>query len=877
MASSAVPQILTRSNVPLLSEGLDAGDILECYALVRKATVHNSLMSDATMTIHKVALGLRYRPLTVNDPTDEEKIREITLEYGPQRMGVGLNQESMPTVQQENAAGGGDVVDFNSTSSKSFVTWENEGKVYYTTQIASTGYISAYYMASVTGTVLGKILDKAVEYPMENAYIRGRPRRYQPFVVVDGNAGLPPPGFEGEYMPKPSQRKVLLRSSSSVDFMEYMFYTLAELGVSLHPILAPPAYEIQLFATGVEKVKVGPPVWVTQAAATFYEKLYQCIEAKVTGDYTGFTKQPTPSPTTISPTTANPAASLAPSISDQVVDVEPEPTFETNGTESSIEVGYDSNDNDRQRSLRADFPGTPQVMETDPPIDALKDIENLIDDADGTAVNATAVPTVNQTAIHASQASDETGSLALPSESSIASINGSYIISNLTTPDVTAINGTNLNISFPPSISSSPSAFPTNDVPSASPSMIPTAVKVNKQDTKSEVDEAQEAADQAKQAAAEAKDAAKTDVDTKAADAAQAAANAAQKAADATSNAAAQAAMEALLSGDGSTMISFISPCFSDPQFGIAVQGENGTLISQAYLYLDGSSYYKVNLTYPFMQVVPVEHTLPQPRDFASSGSGGDLLDWTLALSLLFMFLFGILMLVQQIFGGYVKLIRPLFNFQIWFFNPLHYEDIKDSMEEERRLTESQQGRGQPHSFGQDVIPVSMGGRRSSHFQHPGLRMLRSVEANDDENERETIPLNGSGEHQLDSSKLSDEEFQEIEMTAARGSPVRRAFEGSHRSSSAASYDSGDSDASLTYVTSPTYAGTGDNVSGVVGNMELIEMDHRIREEELPERFTRDPDFVDMPNLKSSSKVAIPAGVKRNKSFGSTSASGNTL
>jgi hypothetical protein len=754
LTPSAVPQILTPSTVSLLSDGLDAGDILECYALVRRATLRNNQMTDATLTIHKVALGLRYRPLTELDES-VEKIREITLEYGPQRMGANMDQESMPSVHREQTTGG-DTVDVNNTSSKAFVTWENEGKIYYTTQIASTGYVSAYYMASVTGAVLGKILEKAVEYPMENAKVRGRMRRYQPFVVVDGNAELPP-GYEGEAIPTPSKRKVMLRSSSSVDFMEYMWYTLAELGVGLHPILAPPTYEVQLFTSGIEKVKVGPPNFAIQSAAKFYDTLYQCIEAKVTGDYSGFAKPPTPSPTASSP---------APSTSDQLNDFLPGAS--TNSTESSdiVEPG----ENDNGRFLRADFPGTPEVMETDPPIDPLKDIENLLlDDDNATVTNATTFSDMTSNNTKSSTSQDEKQA---PNTAALE-VNKNTTQHNTTIPS-----------------SEPPSSPPTNDAPSDAPSMMPTVHKANKQDTKSEVDEAQAAADQAKQAAAEAKDAAKTDVDSKAADAAQAAAKAAQKAADATSSAAAQAAMDALLSGDGSAMTSVISPCLIDPQFGIAVQGENGTVISQVYLYLDGSSYYRVNLTFPFVQIVPVEHTLPQPRDFAVSGSGGDFVDWTLAIGLLFLFIFGMLMLIQQLMGGYVKLIRPLYNFQMWFFNPLHHEDMRDNFEEERRLTEAQGG-GQPYNFGQDVIPVSMGGRKSN-LVRIGLGLQHNHGGKDDENNRiERTPLTGNGEHEQVFEPYHD--HPEIEMTEARAVP-RNAFDGPHRSSASSVASSGSID-----------------------------------------------------------------------------------
>jgi hypothetical protein len=55
----------------------------------------------------------------------------------------------------------------------------------------------------------------------------------------------------------------------------------------------------------------------------------------------------------------------------------------------------------------------------------------------------------------------------------------------------------------------------------------------------------------------------------------------------------------------------------------------------------------------------------------------------------------------------------------------------------------------------------------------------------------------------------------------------------------------------------------------------MVMNDRRIHEEELPSRLSRDPELVDMPNLKSSSKIAIPVGFTRSRSFGSDG--GHTL
>ena len=796
MSEKATPQILSRSAVQILSQGLDASDILECYALVRPAPLHNAMMSDATMTVHKVGVGIRYRSLTLTEEgEDKDKIREITLEYGPQRMGVSLSQESTPLVQHEGS-GGTDVNSTETDYSTAFVTWENEGKVYYTTQIASTGYISAYYMASVTGAVLEKVLEKAVEYPLENIASRGRPRRYQPFVVVDGSNPLLPPGYEGDLPPK---RKVLLKSSGSSDFLEYMWYSLAELGVSLQPILKPPTYEVQLVSTGVEKVKVGPPTWVTQSAATFYEKLYQCIEAKVTGDYSRYA-MPTPSPTSNSPLPT-------PQITDG----------STSGAPSTSNFAPTSN---------APLP-TPQII-------------------DGTTSEAPSSPGQNTTENNLNNGPVRNRKRLLRSEQ--ISMRDARLLDGFIGNDTLA-DPDERHSAFPPDSkslddSNNATGGPLSVIESIAPSaaaLPPNSAK------KTDVEEAQIAANQAQQAASQAKDAAKTDVDSKAADAAQVAATAAKKAADSSAQAAAAAQSAALMSGDGNAVIGVIAPCFTDPQFGIAEDDGNGTIMAHAYLYMDGSSYYKVNLTYPFVQVVQVDLTLPQPGDFAVPGDNGDFVDWALALFLLCTAIFGLLMLVQQVCGGYVKLFQPLFKFQRWFFNPMHHHDTIQDEIEEQKIAQARQGGGQEYTFGQDAIPISMGGRPGPVSPRTYLNTNFSGQQVKSDNKKEWIPLTSSDE-QLDDSESSHED-REIEMIQ-KPPPMAREHASHHRATSRGSRDSGDSASSFS---------RSDQMDG-------SNKDIRIQENELPARFTRDPDFVELPNLKSTSKVAVPVGAKRSVS-----------
>eukprot|EP00797_Seminavis_robusta_P003590 Sro1226_g254220.1 n/a (186) ;mRNA; r:19691-20248 len=185
-------------------------------------------------------------------------------------------------------------------------------------------------------------------------------------------------------------------------------------------------------------------------------------------------------------------------------------------------------------------------------------------------------------------------------------------------------------------------------------------------------------------------------------------------------------------------------------------------------------------------------------------------------------------------------------------------------------MTMSTQGRGQPYNFAQDVIPVSMGGRKSTgSIMAPGRRFLGNPTSDQVDDERERIPLTASVE--IPEEIEANDDLHEIEMTET-GSPTRRGCDELQRASSGASADSGESASSQSH----HHGGeNGSNSSKVVGNMELIENDHRIQENGVPKRFRRDPDLVDMPNLKSTSKVAIPVGLKRNRSF--YSIGGNTL
>lgn len=112
---SQLPQILTRNSyMPSLSN-LDAGDVVECYALMRTAKLENGLL------VRKTALAFRYIHKSSSQDAVEKAPFELTLEYGPQRTGSTQSFESMPSINGRKR-------DLDTDGNGRYVTWENHGK-----------------------------------------------------------------------------------------------------------------------------------------------------------------------------------------------------------------------------------------------------------------------------------------------------------------------------------------------------------------------------------------------------------------------------------------------------------------------------------------------------------------------------------------------------------------------------------------------------------------------------------------------------------------------------------------------------------------------------------------------------------------------------
>ena len=193
------------------------------------ATANINLPS-GPVRIHKTALAFRYRPRVASHeefsstssslPHEHRKYFELTLEYGPERTGATRTFESLPVIQMDTEL----MAEAGNNDFGKFATWSNDGRVYYSTQI-SDEWSDAYYMTSITGVVVEKIIQRAAEYNNK------RPR-YQPFEVISKPSG-----------------KLLLKSSSADDFVWEMFHDLADLYVEIDPLLVPARGRVQFYVS----------------------------------------------------------------------------------------------------------------------------------------------------------------------------------------------------------------------------------------------------------------------------------------------------------------------------------------------------------------------------------------------------------------------------------------------------------------------------------------------------------------------------------------------------------------------------------------------------------------------------------------------------
>ena len=754
------PRVLTSGSVNSLTHGLDASDVVECYALVRSAPLHG--IANSTITIQKMTIGIRFRPKPndLKNPFNVKTPMELTLEYGPARLGPTLSDEATPIVQ-------------GSDESSAYLTWDNAAKVYYTQKINTERFLHSHYMASMTGAVLNKLLREAVAYTEKR-------KVYQPFAIYSDN------------------NKMLLRSSSSSDFAAFVWLHLARLGVDIEPILTPAMYETRLYTKSVEKVF--PDQAVTRAAATFYRRLYSCLESIATNNYGFFQSSKERS-------TVDDDNDI---ISSDEDGNNRDLAFDLAGSKEQVPIYVNTIDIYNRRVLEG------ETNEKE----AAKDIDEMISNVEET--QDTELPedvAEKEIIVQDSRPHDE---LTLSGDHDAESDD---------------IPRTDLTIS--PEVTSSPNFSPTDSKVTLMPSETSTDEHTDQEvltaletltptEEIQDVEKAQNAASDAQKAADEAKIAAQTEGETKAADAAQAAADAALAAADATSNAASQAAMDSLLSGDGAMMSSIVSTCFSNPKYEILSPDANRTDPTEIYLFRDPSTYYKLELTSPYLEVVKLNRPLPSAATLNSVvGSGGDALDWTLAISIFLSIFLMILLICQQMGKHYVACVLRC---QRRFFNPRNHGDDEEPI--------SGVQSGSHFFFGKNGIPVSMGGKQTSYSP---LRSKESIQ-NVIVDESYTDDSGGEMEHDLRplTPKLSQGSHRRLASRELEMVNFNPDSQFNNKGSSALVRPYRDSSEST-------------------GSSEDDEMPH-----EIPDRLLRNPDLVELPSLKSKSRVAMPVGSSPN-------------
>ena len=476
------------------------------------------------------------------------------------------------------------------TAALSFLT----AKIYYGVSISDEEWENAYYMAPITGAVLSKVLsDYIMDYPILHP-------RYQPFTVVEKQSG-----------------KSVLNSSNSEDFVWNIFRKLADMYVAIDPILAPKRYAIQLMVEDVQRdvVRLDSNVVLTSSdvsngsggtherkqnvanfAAEFFHNLYSCVEAIKTGDYSAYEDTDVP---TLAPSTSSPTASPTVKTTEVV-------TQKSAGNATDQKAGgggkWHHNKNKNHNKNKHN---------------------NATDTNSGGGINGTIV---DNNATDTSSGGGTNGTIVESTESA-------------ENDDELADGGTRYLQSI-------------NDVVEQIQNI---ETELNDEDFKPPeidnfVDDANEAAEEAQKAAEAAQEAAESNEDGKAAEAAGLAAEAAKKAAQATSDAASESLIESLLSGDGDLMTNVIQTCFSDPKYGIQEfedEINDLPLSTNAYLYVDGSHYYRLNLTAPFFNVQPSINSLPKTNMVPLGKS--DIVDVGLAFAIIGGFFFGVVVMLHHI------------------------------------------------------------------------------------------------------------------------------------------------------------------------------------------------------------------------------------
>jgi hypothetical protein len=550
-------------------------------------------------------------------------------------------------------------------------------------------------MAPITGAVLSKIMNEyMVEYPIRHP-------RYQPFTIIEK-----------------STSKTIVKSSNGDDFTWNVIHALAEMFVNIDPIVVPQRFETKLYVENkkrdFENMSSSSMVTkmeatntnshhghgfdhgqdhhpqqhqqqqheqkVANAAASFYQKLYSCLGAMQLGDYSAFdkTEQPTYPPSSYPSTvpSSSPTSTLSQS---------PTAALSIKGTEgiTTLTTTHTSSSSSSSSSSESKLKNSAQINQDD-----------MNKKKHGSNDNKNKKHNNNDKNKKHNNNDDDNGNDDNDKGNEVNVSNNDNDIKNNNTATTDFTNqgeeeneGRQRRLKY---------------------RMISNSKNINNNDddrnndnddgtdgNKGEnhyVQDAEEAAQEAMEAAEIANELAESFPENEAALAAEQAAEAAKKAAHATSEAAALAAIDGIKSGDGDMMTSVISTCFSDGKYGIRYDeyesfdnrdgnddnrsGDNDDIITSAtttttthaYVYIDGSHYYRLNLTAPYLTVSTVHNPLPTTTPVPEGK--GDFIDISLAIAIIGGLCFGIFVMLHHI--RFIH-IASRFKYE-WFFHPTKFK-----------------------------------------------------------------------------------------------------------------------------------------------------------------------------------------------------------
>ena len=320
-----------------------------------------------------------------------------------------------------------------------------------------------------------------------------------------------------------------------------------------------------------------------------------------------------------------------------------------------------------------------------------------------------------------------------------------------------------------------------------------------------------------------------------------------QTAAEATAIAMSQTAQQNLLSGSGSLMTSALLPCIS--------AASHNSKNPSFYLFVDGTTYYRLDLTYPYWDAVTLHPNMPIARP--TRVGNGDFIDWMFVLMIAGGFFYGIykILLKSRLIekeNFYVCWTRIFGSSNNWDMD-LSLHPLSLGSGEVMTV-----GGGKPHNFALDAIPISMGGKMNNKINHApvigkkdgvmivGEKRVESYMDEEDLTNDQGLELgNMKGKDGSLMNDVSDISAINGKFTAL--SQDDENFDERQMEDSIEDIDSGALRSSRSY---------SKHTSNSIRNSRSPDKRNMIDSHSV--RVQRDPDLVDLPNLVSTSKVATP-------------------